>query len=211
MSSERVYRWLLVLYPREHRREYGELMVQLFLDRMRCESNGFRGFIFWMQMIFDLAGAAFNERRADVRNTRRMWVGAALGLVVVAGVAGVSTFLSQPKIEVKVFSLEADALSTTESDAVNEVMRQAVEESTISQNMADKIVRSFEGVDPSDVHGYKGHGIGVAGALGQAVEEGIVPYEVAEETVRAVDKRLGEFTVPLSVVVLARKETGDSQ
>lgn len=186
-------------------------MVQLFVDRMRCESNGFRGSIFWMQMIFDLAGAAFNEHRVSVRNTRRMWVGAALGLLMVAGVAGVSTFLSQPKIEVEVFSLEADAPSTTESDAVIEVMRQAVEESKISQNMADKIVRSFEGEDPLDVHGYIGHGVGVAGAMDQAVEEGIVPYEVAEETVRAVDKRLGEFTLPLSAVVLVRKETGDSQ
>ncbi len=211
VSSEGVYRWLLFLYPREHRQEYGELMVQLFLDRMRCESNGFRGPVFWMQMIFDLAGSAFQERRAAVSNTRRMWVGAALGLLVVAGVAGASTFLSQPKVDVKVSVLEVEALSMTESDGAVETMIQAVEESIISQDMADKIVRSFEGDDTVDVHRYRVHGLGVAGVMGQAVEEGIVPYEVAEETVRVVNKRLGEAMVPLSAVILVREETGDSQ
>ena len=35
MISERLYRALLLVYPSEHRREYGEPMVQLFRDRMR--------------------------------------------------------------------------------------------------------------------------------------------------------------------------------
>ena len=43
MFSERVYRWLLIVYPREHRRQYGALMVQLFRDRMRRDGKSFRG------------------------------------------------------------------------------------------------------------------------------------------------------------------------
>ena len=42
MLSERVYRRLLLIYPKEHRREYGQPMVQLFRDRMRCDGDGFR-------------------------------------------------------------------------------------------------------------------------------------------------------------------------
>ena len=73
MLSERVYRWLLIAYPREHRREYGEPMVQLFLDRMRRESNGFRGLTAWVHMVFDLFGSAFEEHMegADMRKLRR--------------------------------------------------------------------------------------------------------------------------------------------
>lgn len=216
MSSERVYRWLLFVYPREHRREYGELMVQLFLDRMRCEGKGFRGPVFWMQMILDLVGAAFKECKAGVGYTKRMWVGAALGLIVLASVAGVTTLLSQPRVEVKVSVSEVKALSMLGSDGVVEATRQAVEESKLSQDMADKIVRSFEGDDPMNVHRHRVHGVGVAGAMDQAVEEGIVPYEVAEETVRAVNESLGEAAVHLSaevlvLEVLVLKEAVDSQ
>ena len=45
MLSERLYRALLLVYPKEHRREYGELMVQLFRDRMRYEGGGLRDLI----------------------------------------------------------------------------------------------------------------------------------------------------------------------
>lgn len=216
LSSERVYRWLLFVYPREHRRVYGELMVQLFLDRMRCEGRGFRGPILWMQMILDLVGAAFEEGKAGVGNGKRVWVGAALGLIVLASVAGVSTLLSQPEIEVKVAVSEARALSMTEKYGVVAATRQAVEENRLSQDMADKIVRSFEGHDPVDMHRHRVHGVGVAGAMGQAVEEGLVPYEVAEEAVRAVNESLGEAAVHLSaevlvLEVLALEEAADSQ
>ncbi len=61
MISERVYRALLVAYPREFRGEYGELMVQFFRDRMRCDGKGARGLIVWMQLISDLAVSAFKE------------------------------------------------------------------------------------------------------------------------------------------------------
>ncbi len=61
MLSERVYRALLVAYPREFRGEYGELMTQFFRDRMRYDGNGVRRLILWMRLIFDLAASAFKE------------------------------------------------------------------------------------------------------------------------------------------------------
>ena len=66
MLSERVYRWLLFAYPREHRREYGEPMVQLFLDRMRRDGSGFRALAVWLHMLFDLIGSAFEEHKEGV-------------------------------------------------------------------------------------------------------------------------------------------------
>ena len=53
-------------YPREHRREYGELMVQLFRDRMRCEGGGLRSLVIWMQTLTDLVGSALRERMEGV-------------------------------------------------------------------------------------------------------------------------------------------------
>lgn len=61
MFSERVYRALLVAYPRQFRSEYGELMIQFFRDRMRHDGGGARGLIIWMQFIFDLASSVFRE------------------------------------------------------------------------------------------------------------------------------------------------------
>ena len=66
MILERVYRALLAAYPREHRREYGEPMVQLFRDRMRRDGGGFRTGTVWAQMIFDLVCSASRERKEEV-------------------------------------------------------------------------------------------------------------------------------------------------
>ena len=63
MISERVYRALLMAYPSDHRRQYGEPMVQLFRDRMRRSDGGFRTLDVWLHMIFDLVCAAFKERK----------------------------------------------------------------------------------------------------------------------------------------------------
>ena len=65
MISERLYRVLLLAYPREHRREYGEPMVQLFRDRMRRDGGGFRALVVWVQMIFDLVRSVSRERKEE--------------------------------------------------------------------------------------------------------------------------------------------------
>ena len=60
--SERTYQALLVVYPSDHRRVYGDQMVQLFRDRMRRDGGGLRTLTVWTQMSFDLAASAFKER-----------------------------------------------------------------------------------------------------------------------------------------------------
>ena len=64
MVSERVYRALLVAYPRDFRQEYGEQMIQFFRDRMRLDGGGLRGLLIWMQLVPDLAASALRERTA---------------------------------------------------------------------------------------------------------------------------------------------------
>lgn len=69
--SERVYRMLLLAYPRDFRREYGLQMEQAFGDLYReaAERDGRRGIaLLWAQTISDLARMAVAQRitpRAD--------------------------------------------------------------------------------------------------------------------------------------------------
>lgn len=75
--SERTYQALLVVYPSDHRRVYGEPMVQLFRDRMRRDGGGLRTVIIWVQVGFDLVGSAFKERMETIMAmdnwTSRWW------------------------------------------------------------------------------------------------------------------------------------------
>ena len=61
MFAERVYRALLVVYPREFRREYGDLMTQFVRDRMRHDGRGIRGLVMWIHVLADLARSALRE------------------------------------------------------------------------------------------------------------------------------------------------------
>lgn len=71
--SERVYRMLLLAYPRGFRREYGSQMEQAFGDLYReaCERGGRRGIVLlWALTVSDLARTAVAQRvkpRADYR------------------------------------------------------------------------------------------------------------------------------------------------
>jgi polysaccharide biosynthesis transport protein len=63
--SERIYRWLLNLYPRAYRRDYGEAMVQLFRDQCRdAHGVGGRGepFRFWLRTLWDLVKSVWSEQ-----------------------------------------------------------------------------------------------------------------------------------------------------
>ena len=62
MLSERVYRALLVVYPREFRGDYGDLMLQFVRDRMRHDGRGVRGILIWGHLVFDLLASAFRQR-----------------------------------------------------------------------------------------------------------------------------------------------------
>ena len=112
MISEKVYRTLLLAFPGEHRREYGEPMAQLFRDRMRRDGGGFRSLAVWAAMVFDLARSAFTERKeaavADGPAFKRaaghsarfllkslMWaLGLHLALTVAAVVVGLAALLA---------------------------------------------------------------------------------------------------------------------
>ena len=168
MLSERVYRWLLFIYPREHRREYGELMAQLFRDRMRRDGAGFRGSIVWLHMVLDLVGAAFAEHN-EVAGVRRLaGIGIAIAVVVVAGGMGIITLLTQSKGEVVLYVLE----------------------DTISQEAADEIVREFEkGGGSADAWLYEFGTEGFVEALGQAVENGEISQTTADLIGRLADER----------------------
>jgi hypothetical protein len=82
---ERVYRSLLVAYPQQHRREYGEAMVQLLRDRLRDEGGGLRTSLVWIQIVADLVRTALVERMETTMNIlRQAWWRAAAGLVAIA-------------------------------------------------------------------------------------------------------------------------------
>jgi hypothetical protein len=89
--QKRAYQALLVLYPAEHRREYGEPMTQLFVDRLRDEGGGARTALVWVQMLVDLAKSAFAERLETTMRSFRTgwWRILALPLSLFIAVAGV--------------------------------------------------------------------------------------------------------------------------
>ena len=75
--QKRVYRALLVVYPFEYRRDYGEPMAQLFVDRLRDEGGGPRTVLVWAQMLVDLLKSAFRERlETTMRSFRTDFVAA---------------------------------------------------------------------------------------------------------------------------------------
>ncbi|MEO7142328.1 MAG: S41 family peptidase [Bryobacteraceae bacterium] len=53
--SERIYAWLLRLYPSCFRAEYGEEALQLFRDRCRQERGFFAAMRLWLDLLADLA------------------------------------------------------------------------------------------------------------------------------------------------------------
>jgi hypothetical protein len=53
--SEKIYAWLLRLYPSHFREAYGESALQLFRDRGRHERSFFRALRLWLDLLFDLA------------------------------------------------------------------------------------------------------------------------------------------------------------
>ena len=66
---EKVYRSLLVMYPKGHRREYGEPMVQLVRDRFRDEGGGGHTVALWFEIAGDLARSALSERTEMTLNS----------------------------------------------------------------------------------------------------------------------------------------------
>ena len=214
MLSERVYRRLLLVYPREHRREYEEPMVQLFRDRMRRDGGGFRGTVVWTQMMFDLVGAAFKEHKEGADMRKLAGIGIALAVVLVAGGIGIGTLLAQSKGDVAIAVIQDEDIETftaAGSGGISEAMRQAVEDGAIGQEAADEIVLAFEDGDgPADAWRYEFGADGAAEALRQAVEEGEIAQTTADAIVQIVDGRFERGLKALNgakVLVLEDAET----
>lgn len=53
--SEKIYAWLLRLYPSSFKKAYGEEALQLFRDRARDERGFFSGLRLWLDLLGDLA------------------------------------------------------------------------------------------------------------------------------------------------------------
>lgn len=87
----RIYRALLVVYPTEYRREYGEPMTQLLVDRLRDEGGGISSVGVWVHVLADLVQTAFAERREAAMKTWKAgwWRTLAPPLSVFVAVAGV--------------------------------------------------------------------------------------------------------------------------
>jgi hypothetical protein len=66
---ERLYRSLLVVYPREYRSEYAEPMTQLLRDRLRDEGGGGRTAVVWINIGLDLIRTALAERKVTTMDT----------------------------------------------------------------------------------------------------------------------------------------------
>jgi Bacterial Ig-like domain (group 3) len=78
--SERIYAWLLRLYPSSFRREYGEEALQLFRDRSRDENGLLSKLRLWFDLLADLAISVPREYRSAsaaiaVSQTERAWYG----------------------------------------------------------------------------------------------------------------------------------------
>ena len=124
MLSERVFRSLLIVYPREHRREYGELMVQLFRDRMRRDGNGFGGLAVWLHMTSDLAVAAFKEHKEGTKMRKFTSIAIALAVLLVAGGIGAGVILagsnSGPVVSVSLEDVVSLSVQETDEAAGDE-------------------------------------------------------------------------------------------
>ena len=195
MLSERLYRALLWIYPKEHRQEYGELMVQLFRDRMRYDGRDFGGLVVWMQTLSDLAVSAFDEHRKGENMKKRMLIAVVSIVALLTVSVGVSVVMSQSedKAAVKVSVWQASSAYHGEGDnALADALRQAVEDGAIAQESADDIEVSFvelrSGATPP-LHArhnpptfsvsLEGES-GLADALAQAVEEGVISQDTAD-------------------------------
>lgn len=93
-GHERVYRALLLAFPKEHRDEYGEPMTQIMRDRLRDEGGGWRTGLVWARLLVDLVTSAVSERRETAMDTiKTAWWRIAAGLIaVVLAAAGVHSW-----------------------------------------------------------------------------------------------------------------------
>ncbi len=141
MISEKVYRALLAVYPREHRREYGELMVQLFRDRMRHDGGGYRGLIVWAQMMRDLFVSAYEEHKRGGDMKKRIWIAVSSVVALLIVVVGMGVVMSQAddefendEVNIRVFVWDGSSTFSAEGkNGVVELLEQELDENVTVQ------------------------------------------------------------------------------
>lgn len=70
--GEKIYFWLLFLYPSRYRHEYGELMIQLFRDiqtEIEESSTQHKGFKLWQLIIPDFCVSVFQEHSSSITSS----------------------------------------------------------------------------------------------------------------------------------------------
>jgi hypothetical protein len=72
--SEKLFAWLLKLYPFRFREEFGASALQLFRDRLQAERGFFKRFRLWLDIIADLTVSAPREHRRPV-HPESNWAG----------------------------------------------------------------------------------------------------------------------------------------
>ena len=86
-GQRRLYRAMLTLHPKQFRREYGDLMVQLFSDQLRDARSSSR---VWSSTVRDLAVSVSSERLEDsMRSSFVVALGGAM--LAMVGSVGVVT------------------------------------------------------------------------------------------------------------------------
>lgn len=97
--SERVYRALLILYPADYRRDYGDLMVQVFRDvaRDRYHRQGWLGIaLWWCATLLDLSLTVIEQRRKVKFTMSKSTLTQLTGiLLIVGGFCGAIAAFSQ--------------------------------------------------------------------------------------------------------------------
>jgi len=137
--SCRLYQRLLVLYPRNHRDEYGPAILQLFRDQCRdaWAEERMRGLIgFWFRALVDLLKTSFLEHLSNLNRTMHMLstfrprftplsvflpVFAAAFLLVVIGSTVITflipkTYLSTARVTVEQSNSSSQAVSGPDSE-----------------------------------------------------------------------------------------------
>lgn len=84
--SVRLYGWLLVAYPLDFRREFGNEMLQVFRDCYRAEARARSLPSFWLRTLLDLVLTAAKERKEIFMNRRSdaMAILTCIGIIVIA-------------------------------------------------------------------------------------------------------------------------------
>ena len=81
--SGRLFQRLLAAYPREHRREYGPAMAQLFRDQCRDAWRDRRGWgltVLWLRVLPDLVKSSVLEHLSTFNERKTMLV--RLGIIL---------------------------------------------------------------------------------------------------------------------------------